>query len=167
MRVLIHPGVPGPDRQGGHTLFSYRSPAFTLAAVCAIAVSLTAAVWFAGCGSSGTTTTTAPGGAFREITPDQLAEMLKSKDFVFINVHIPYEGEIAPTDLFLPYDQAAQLVDKLPQDKNAKIVVYCRSGRMSRIAVEEWAKAGYTNLYDLAGGFRAWEDAGYPLITKQ
>ena len=148
-------------------MFSYRSPAFTLAAVCAIVVSLTAAAWLAGCGSSGTTTTTAPGGAFREITPDQLAEMLKSKDFVFINVHTPYEGEIAPTDLFLPYDQAAQLVDKLPQDKNAKIVVYCRSGRMSRIAVEEWAKAGYTNLYDLVGGFRAWEDAGYPLVTKQ
>ena len=93
--------------------------------------------------------------------------MLKNKDFVFINVHTPYEGEIAPTDLFLPYDQAAQLVDKLPQDKNAKIVVYCRSGRMSRIAVEEWSKAGYTNLYDLMGGFRAWEDAGYPLITTQ
>ena len=94
-------------------------------------------------------------------------EMLKEKDFVFVNVHVPYEGEIAPTDLFLPYDQAAQLVDKLPQDKNAKIVVYCRSGNMSRIAVEEWSKAGYTNLYDLVGGFRAWEDKGYPLITKQ
>lgn len=167
MRVLIHSGVRGPDKRGGHTLLSRRFPAVALAAVIAIAVSLTAAAGLAGCGSSGTTTTTAPGGAFREITPDQLSEMLKSKDFVFINVHIPYEGEIAPTDLFLPYDQAAQLVDKLPQDKNAKIVVYCRSGRMSRIAVQEWASAGYTNLYDLVGGFRAWEDAGYPLITTQ
>jgi len=113
------------------------------------------------------TSTTTPGAPLQEITPVQLAEMLKHKDFVFINVHIPYEGEIAQTDLFLPYDRAAELVDKLPQDKNAKIVVYCRTGRMSRIAVLEWAKAGYTDLYDLTGGFQAWEAAGYPLITTR
>lgn len=136
-------------------------------AVLAIMVALTAAVWPAGCGSAEVTSTTTPGAAFQEITPVQLAEMLKHKDFVFINVHIPYEGEIEQTDLFLPYDQVAGLVDKLPQDNNAKIVVYCRSGRMSRIAVLEWAKAGYTDLYDLAGGFQAWEAAGYPLITTR
>jgi len=152
-------------------LFSHRSPTVTLAAVIAIVASLAAAGWLVGCSSSSTTSTptptTAPEQAFQEIDPAQLAEMLKNKDFVFINVHIPYEGEIEPTDLFLPYDEAAQLVSELPKDKNAKIVVYCRSGRMSRIAVEEWSNAGYTNLYDLVGGFRAWEDAGYPLITKQ
>jgi rhodanese-related sulfurtransferase len=147
---------------------SRRSHRITRAAVVALVASVMAAAWLSGCGSSGTkTTTTTAGTAIHEIDPSQLAEMLKTKDFVFINVHIPYQGEIAPTDLFLPYDQAAQLMDKLPQDKNAKIVVYCRSGRMSRIAVEEWAKAGYTNLYDLVGGFQAWEAAGYPLITKQ
>jgi Rhodanese-related sulfurtransferase len=139
----------------------------TVTAVAAIMLALTLAVWSPGCGSAKVGSITAPGAAFREITPAQLAEMLKHKDFVFINVHIPYEGEIAQTDLFLPYDQAAELVDKLPQDKNAKIVVYCRSGRMSRIAVLEWAKAGYTDLYDLTGGFQAWEAAGYPLITTR
>jgi rhodanese-related sulfurtransferase len=35
---------------------------------------------------------------------------------------------------------------------------------MSRIAAEEWAAAGYTDLYNLEGGFVAWEDAGYPLL---
>jgi len=35
---------------------------------------------------------------------------------------------------------------------------------MSRIAAEEWAKAGYTNLLNLDGGFEAWEAAGYPLL---
>jgi rhodanese-related sulfurtransferase len=37
---------------------------------------------------------------------------------------------------------------------------------MSTIAVEEWAKAGYTNLYNLEGGFAAWKDAGYELLLK-
>jgi len=105
-------------------------------------------------------------GTYVDITPDELAAMLKNKDFLFINVHIPYAGEIEQTDLFLPYDQAAQQIDQLPADKNAKIVVYCRSDRMSRISVEEWVKAGYTNLYNLDGGFEAWEEAGYELVQK-
>ncbi len=105
-------------------------------------------------------------GTYVDITPDELATMLKSKDFLFINVHIPYAGEIEQTDLFLPYDQAAQQLDQLPADMNAKIVVYCRSDRMSRISVEEWVKAGYTNLYNLDGGFEAWEAAGYELLQK-
>jgi rhodanese-related sulfurtransferase len=33
---------------------------------------------------------------------------------------------------------------------------------MSRIAAEEWAKAGYTNLLNLDGGFEAEEAAGCP-----
>jgi rhodanese-related sulfurtransferase len=104
--------------------------------------------------------------AYTDISPSELATMLENKDFVLINTHVPYAGEIEQTDLFLPYDQAAELVDKLPADKAAKIVVYCRSDRMSRIAADAWAAAGYTNLYNLAGGFEAWEQAGYPLLQN-
>lgn len=121
----------------------------------------------AACGGDGTSSTSpAPEAApaYTDISPDQLASMLEDKDFLFVNTHIPYEGEIEPTDLFLPYDRAAELADRLPSDKAAKIVVYCRTDRMSRIAAEEWAKAGYTNLFNLEGGFVAWEEAGYPLL---
>ena len=120
-----------------------------------------------GPGGVGVVVATSDGsGTYVDITPDELAAMLESKDFLFINVHIPYAGEIEQTDLFLPYDQAAQQIDQLPADKNAKIVVYCRSDRMSRISVEEWVKAGYANLYNLDGGFEAWEAAGYELLQK-
>ncbi len=115
----------------------------------------------------GTVVTTSDGaGTYVDITPAELAAMLKNKDFLFINTHTPYEGEIEQTDLFLPYDQAAQQLDQLPADKNAKIVVYCRSDRMSRISIEEWVRAGYTNLYNLDGGFVAWQEAGYELLQK-
>jgi rhodanese-related sulfurtransferase len=129
--------------------------------------STTAQVGAPGPGGVGVVVATSDGsGTYVDITPDELAAMLKSKDFLFINVHIPYAGEIEQTDLFLPYDQAAQQLDQLPADKNAKIVVYCRSDRMSRISVEAWVKAGYTNLYNLDGGFEAWEAAGYELLQK-
>jgi rhodanese-related sulfurtransferase len=115
----------------------------------------------------GTVVATSDGsGTYVDITPDELAAMLESKDFLLINTHIPYEGEIEQTDLFLPFDQASEQLQDLPADKNAKIVVYCRSDRMSRISVDEWVKAGYTNLYNLDGGFVAWEDAGYELLQK-
>ena len=105
--------------------------------------------------------------AYTDITPDELAAMLEKKDFLLVNTHIPYEGEIEETDLFLPYDQAADLVAELPEDKAAKVVVYCRTSHMSRIAADVWAAAGYTNLMNLDGGFVAWEEAGYPLLHLQ
>jgi len=78
-------------------------------------------------------------------------------------VHIPFEGDIHDTDLSIAYDEINQHLDQLPEDKNAKIVLYCRSGRMSSDAAEELIKAGYTNVYNLAGGFNAWEAAGLPI----
>lgn len=129
---------------------------------------LAAIMLLTGCGEaqapSAPSPTAAAPPAYTDINPDELAGMLKEKDFTLVNTHVPYEGEIEQTDLFLPYDRAAELVDRLPADKAAKIVVYCRSDRMSRIAAEEWARAGYTDLYNLEGGFVAWEAAGYPLL---
>lgn len=106
---------------------------------------------------------TVEGGVYTNLTPAQLVAMLKQKDFFFVNVHIPYEGEIDLTDAELPYDQTAQLLSQYPADKKAKIVLYCRSGRMSSIAAKELVKAGYTNVWNLDGGMVAWESAGLPL----
>lgn len=109
------------------------------------------------------TTVEVEGGSYNNVTPMQLNEMLKHKDFFFVNVHIPYEGEIEPTDAQIPYDQTAQQLSQYPADKNAKIVLYCRSGRMSSIAAKELIKAGYTNVWNLDGGMAAWEVQGLPL----
>jgi rhodanese-related sulfurtransferase len=106
------------------------------------------------------------GGTYTNIAPAQLADMLKGKDFFFANTHIPYEGEIEQTDAFIPYDEITQRSSELPPDKNAKIVLYCRSGRMSAIAAEALAKAGYTNIWNLDGGMIAWEEAGFSLKGK-
>ncbi len=105
-------------------------------------------------------------GAYSNVTPALLKRMLAAKDFVFINAHIPYEGEIAQTDAFIPYDQVEQNLAKFPADKNAKIFLYCRSGHMSSIAAEKLLGLGYTNVWNLEGGMIDWEKAGLPLIRK-
>ena len=103
------------------------------------------------------------GGAYTNVSVAELQTMLANKDFTFVNVHIPFEGDIAKTDLSIPYDQIDQNLGQLPSDKNAKIVLYCRSGRMSAIAATTLVDLGYTNLWNLSGGMAAWEQAGLPI----
>ena len=105
----------------------------------------------------------APGGEYTDVTVAELQTMLADKDFVFVNVHIPFEGNIPNTDLSIPYDQIDQHLDELPADKDAKIVLYCRSDRMSNIAAKTLVGLGYTNVWNLEGGFLDWENAGLPI----
>ncbi len=103
------------------------------------------------------------GGSYTDISVAELETLLASKDFVFVNVHTPVDGNIAKTDLAIPYDQISQNLDKLPSDKNARIVLYCRSGHMSAIAAKTLVGLGYTNVWELSGGTSAWEQAGLPI----
>jgi rhodanese-related sulfurtransferase len=100
-----------------------------------------------------------------DISVLQLAEMMLSKEFTLVNVHIPYEGELPQTDIFIPFDRITDTenLKKLP-DKKAKIVLYCRSGSMSTSAAKNLVQLGYTNIMELDGGFNAWKRAGKTLL---
>jgi len=106
------------------------------------------------------------GGSYVDISPEQLNLMLETKDFLLVNVHIPYEGEIPQTDLFVPYDQIEENLSQFPQDKGVKIVLYCRSGSMSAIAARTLVKFGFSNIWNLGGGMVEWERQGYEIIHK-
>ena len=106
------------------------------------------------------------GGSYTDVSVDGLALMLEDKDFPLINVHIPYEGEIEGTDEFIPFDQIDQYLDKLPADKDAKIVLYCRSGSMSGTSARTLVGLGYTDVWNLDGGMIAWQASGRPLLDK-
>lgn len=101
-----------------------------------------------------------------EISASQLHQMMEAKDFILVNVHIPYAGEIPQTNLLIPYNEIMGHLDELPA-KDKKIVLYCRSDRMSTIAAEKLANGGYSNIFNLKGGMNAWKAAGYQLIDNQ
>jgi len=103
---------------------------------------------------------------FRVLQSAELDAMLQKNDFFFVNVHIPYQGEIRETDAFIPYDKIAVSLDKLPKDKDTPTVLYCLGGQMSEIAAQELVQLGYTDVSHLSGGMIEWRERGYPIINK-
>lgn len=56
-----------------------------------------------------------------------------------------------------------QVETKVP-DKTQAIVVYCKSGGRGSLATATLMEMGYTNVKNMAGGYLAWEKAGYPTV---
>jgi rhodanese-related sulfurtransferase len=106
------------------------------------------------------------GGSYTDVSVKGLASMLETKDFELVNVHIPYAGEIEQTDAFVPFDQVEQNIASFPADKDAQIVVYCRSGGMSAISASDLVRLGYTNVWNLDGGMNAWVASGQELLQN-
>ncbi|MGD2046142.1 MAG: rhodanese-like domain-containing protein [Gemmatimonadota bacterium] len=105
-----------------------------------------------------------PGGAYWNITVSELQQMLAADDEpLLVNTHIPFAGDIAGTDVSIPFNEITDHLDELPDDKDAPVVLYCRSGPMSVRAATALAGLGFTHIYSLEGGFNAWNAAGLPM----
>ena len=65
------------------------------------------------------------------------------------------QGHIPGAILIPEYEIADRAESELP-DKDQLLLVYCRSGRRSKIAAEELVKLGYTNIKEF-GGIIDWE----------
>lgn len=104
------------------------------------------------------------GSKVQVLDPASFAARTTEKGAVVVNVHVPFEGDIAGTDVSVPFDQIASQVSLLPADRDTPLLVYCRSGRMSKIATAELVRLGYRDVVDLEGGMLAWEQSGRTLV---
>ena len=100
---------------------------------------------------------------YKNVSVDQFVQMIDNKEFILINTHIPYEGEIPGTDLLIPFNEIDQHKTELPNDKASRLVVYCKAGPMGDIAAEKLVQMGYTNVINFKDGMNAFEKAGRSL----
>ena len=91
---------------------------------------------------------------YEQITAEQAKTIMDTeKDYVIIDARTEEEfaeGHIENAILIPEYEIADRAEKELP-DKEQLILVYCRSGRRSKIASEELVKLGYTNVKEFGG----------------
>ena len=91
---------------------------------------------------------------YEQITAEQAKTIMDTeKDYVIIDARTEEEfaeGHIVNAILIPEYEIAQRAEKELP-DKEQHIIVYCRSGRRSKIASEELVKLGYTNVKEFGG----------------
>ncbi len=97
------------------------------------------------------------------VDPSEFDRAMAGAGFTLMNVHIPYEGEIPGTEVFVPFDELD--LERLPQDKDAPLLIYCMTGNMSADAARTLSAIGYNNVVELDGGMRAWSASGRPLTS--
>jgi rhodanese-related sulfurtransferase len=98
----------------------------------------------------------------RDLTPQQVQELLESGDVQLVDVREDYEWDAGRIDgaRHIELEHLAGRAGEI--DKDRKVIFQCRVGRRSAMATEAFAASGY-DAYNLAGGITAWVEAGLPI----
>ena len=96
---------------------------------------------------------------YEQISQDEAKRIMDTEsDYIIIDARTQEEfdeGHIENAILIPEYEIQEKAPELIP-DKNALILVYCRSGRRSKIASEALVQLGYTNVKEF-GGIIDWE----------
>ena len=91
---------------------------------------------------------------YEQITPEEAKKIMDSgEEHIILDTREQDEfdeGHI-PGAILIPYTEIENKAEEMLPDKDIQILVYCRSGRRSKIASESLAKLGYTNVKEFGG----------------
>jgi phage shock protein E len=90
----------------------------------------------------------------KQITPKDL-DQKKGMVILDVRTNKEYEGGHIPGSIHVPLSDIGDKIKKLKKDK--ELVVYCQSGNRSIWAIKRLMGMGYTNLFNLKGGYHAWK----------
>ena len=100
------------------------------------------------------------------ITVAEAKALFDKGEYLFIDVREPDEFKMGhiPGAVNIPRGLVEfRIGAQVQENKNAKIVVSCKTGGRSALATQTLKKLGYKNLLNMDGGWTAWEEAGYPV----
>ena len=101
----------------------------------------------------------------REVGAMQATQLINRENALMLDVRETqeYEGGRVPNAVHLPLSQLAGRGDELKKFMARPVIAYCERGVRSRGAAGTLAKLGFTKVYTLRGGLRAWSEAGMPV----
>lgn len=91
---------------------------------------------------------------YEQITAEQAKEIMDSeKDYIILDTREQDEFDEGHIEgaILIPYTEIEKTAEEKLPDKDKLILVYCRSGRRSKIASESLASLGYTNVKEFGG----------------
>ncbi|MGL5003614.1 MAG: rhodanese-like domain-containing protein [Casimicrobium sp.] len=101
----------------------------------------------------------------QEVGNTRLTYLLNREDATVLDIR--EAREMSGTKLIgavhIPFSQLKDRVGELKADKAKPLIVYCARGQRAMMAGSALKNAGFTQLFNLNGGFKAWSDAGLPV----
>lgn len=88
------------------------------------------------------------------ITPQEAKQIMDTTEgYILLDTRAQeeYDQGHIPGAIVIPHDEIEEKAEQLLPDKNQLILVYCRSGRRSKLAAEALVKLGYTNIKEFGG----------------
>ncbi|MBL8151153.1 MAG: sulfurtransferase [Blastocatellia bacterium] len=101
----------------------------------------------------------------KELSIAEVKEKIDSGDkFHFVDVREDNEWEKgrAKGAVHMGRGVIERDIENSIEDHAAEIILYCGGGFRSALSADNLQKMGYTNVYSMDGGYRAWKEAGYP-----
>jgi rhodanese-related sulfurtransferase len=102
----------------------------------------------------------------REVTVDETRErMSANKDVRLIDVREDNEWDAAHAAdaIHLGKGIIERDIEATVPEKDTELILYCGGGFRSALAADVLQQMGYTNVYSLAGGWKAWKESGAPI----
>ena len=88
------------------------------------------------------------------ITAQEAKQIMDTQeDYVILDTRAQeeYDEKHIPGAVLIPHDEILDKAEFMLTDKNQLILVYCRSGRRSKLASKDLVKLGYTNIKEFGG----------------
>ena len=107
-----------------------------------------------GCAQETKQTETTGEAVYMNITAQEAKTLMDSESgYVILDTRTQeeYDEGHIPGAILIPYDQVTAEAERILTDKDQLILVYCRSGRRSKLAAEDLVKLGYTNIREFGG----------------